>query len=104
MERQERSDDGAGSSNEESGTLQGLSLMLPGNPPPAPETFAKQWRNVPEDIREALQNGGFDDPSTLAHAAEWDIEDDVRCMALQLELSEASTNLCVALLPALAIV
>ena len=35
-----------------------------------PETFSKRWGDVPEDIREALKQGGFDDPSTLAHAAE----------------------------------
>ena len=68
----------------------------------APETLSKQWKDVPEDIREALEKGGFRDPPTLAKAAEWDNEDDVRGMARQLELSEASVDLCVVLLPALA--
>ena len=68
----------------------------------APVAFSKQWSEVPVDIREALENGGFQDPPTLAKAAEWDNAEDVRCMAQQLELSEDSVELCMTLLPALA--
>ena len=50
-------------------------------------TFTAQWAKMPAEVKELLGSAGFSDPSTVAHAADWEDEQDVKSLAAQIGIS-----------------
>ena len=50
-------------------------------------TFTAQWAMMPAEVKELLGSAGCSDPSTMAHAADWEDEQDVKILTAQIGIS-----------------